>query len=220
MSLLGGGAYIESMTGKSAPLQLASYTVGLIYFLLAFIVFIASADFSSGAVKNLVSSGVSRNKYYLSKLILVAGASVMLILLNIIIMMITASVYQNAGFGGSIDAEYVKLLATMYLPQLYLLLAFGCVGLFLTFAFKRTAILNTVYIAFTIVPMMALSLLSEYPDRNLIDYDLAVNMQYWGFYGHEMLTQPSLPRTLILGGVCIIASVTGGIMLFRKAEIK
>jgi ABC-2 type transport system permease protein len=220
-----GPVYDGYMTGRNAPILIASYSDNLVYFLLAFIVFITSADFKNGAVKNLLSCGVSRTKYYFAKLVLVAVVSAVLMLFFFVTAIVTATIFN--GFGESVDAEYFITIAEIYLPQLYLLFAFGCVGTFLIFTIKNTAALNTIYIAFTIVPMMVLSMASTV-DRTLIDYDLIFNMKWFAIdkvypiVGIESLNPPAtnLPRALILGGAWILTSTVGGILLFKKAEIK
>jgi hypothetical protein len=209
--------YNPTKTGKAAPIILAGYTDNLIYFLLPFIVFIIAADFSHGAVKNVFASGTNRGKYYFAKQILVAGASVVLILLNLIIIIVTAIIVN--GFGGSFDLEFIKQLAEIYLPQLFLLFTFGCIGTFLTFTFKSTAIMNTVYIVYTLAPMIILLMLSQKYD-SLYNYDLILNMKSFAYIGQNVLMNPSLTKAVFLGGVYISACTIGGILLFRKAEIK
>jgi hypothetical protein len=105
---------------------------------------------------------------------------------------------------------------------MYLLFAFGCVGTFLIFAIKNTAALNTVYIAFSFVPIVALTILSEYSERfeNLPYYDLVINMKSFAFSCDIAAIQPDLTRALILGGIYITACTIGGIALFRKSEVK
>jgi ABC-type transport system involved in multi-copper enzyme maturation permease subunit len=220
---LGEGNMMRIITGKSAPFIIATYTDNLIFFLLPFIVFISAADFKNGTVKNLLSSGTNRVKYYFAKLIMITGASIFLILLNLFVTIITATIKN--GFKGSFNIAWLSQIAEIYLPQLYLLFVFGCIGVFFIFIFKNTAALNTIYIAYSFLPVIIISILLSFSEKFefLPEYDLVLNMKSFA-YSSEMdivnFMAPNLTRTLILGGVYIIACTIGGIALFRKSEVK
>jgi hypothetical protein len=187
-------------------------------------VFISAADFKTNTVKNLLAGGVSRTKYYLAKLILTAGMCVFMMLFFLIMSIIIATILN--GFGGDFNMAFIKQIAKIYLPQLYLLFTFGSIGTFLIFTIKNTASLNTIYIALTIAPMIILSIAG----RDLIRYDLILAMQYFAIdeiyttvFGIEITGTrdfSNLNIILMLAGVYILVTTIGGIMLFRKAEIK
>ena len=61
---------VSKLTGSAVPLIMMRANDNLLYILLPIIIFIASVDFSSGTVKNILINGISRTKYYFSKLIL------------------------------------------------------------------------------------------------------------------------------------------------------
>ena len=205
-----------TLTGKTAPLPMAQGTDILIYILLPFIVFIAAADFSHGTVKNLM--GTSRIKYYLSKLIL-TGISCVLIFLLYILLSITAATIMN-GFGGTFDLQFILDIAKIYLPQIFLLFAYSCIGVFLAFTFKRTAILNSIYIAFSVVPAILIMILTNINQKfaYLMNYDLLSSMKLFGY--PDNVVSHDLARAMLLGLAYILITTVGGILLFRKSEIK
>jgi len=223
----GEGAMIRIITGKSAPFILATNTDNLIFFLLPFIVFLIAADFTGGTVKNLLSSGVNRVKYYSAKLILIGGTCIALMILNLIVIIVTATIAN--GFRGNFDFEFIYQIVKMYTPQLFLLFVFGCIGIFLIFTLKNSVALNTIYIAYVVAPMIILSILQTMSERsetfkifeNAPAYDLVINMKTFAYTsGIDQFMLPNLSRTLILGSIYIILCTIGGILLFRKAEIK
>lgn len=208
----------EIITGKIAPFVMAETSDNLIYFMLPFIVFIAAADFSNGTVKNLLWGGVPRIRYFLSKLILTAAVCLILSVINIAVPIITATIMN--GFGGNFNLQFITDVLEVYLPQTYLLFAFSCAGVFIIFAAKKTAILNTIYIALSVVPILLVLILSEFNDwfLKLMDYDIVSNMKMFAY--PDGTIPPDLNRAVLIGAVFIAVSVIGGILAFRKSEIK
>jgi cytochrome c-type biogenesis protein CcmE len=70
--------------------------------------------------------------------------------------------------------------------------------------------------------MIALSVIGTSLDRDLMIYDLVLNMKLFAMPADFLQERDPdlLLRCLILGGGYILASTIGGILLFRKAEIK
>ncbi|MCL2037231.1 MAG: ABC transporter permease [Oscillospiraceae bacterium] len=209
------------VTGREAPGRLVSVTDNIIYFMLPMLVFILTADFSCSTIKNHFSSGTSRNKYFMAKLTLTATVTALLSLMYVIIPIILATLLH--GFGGEFDLAFIRKTAAVYLPQFCLVFAFVCIGVFLSFAFKRTATLNTLYIVATLAPMMIIMVLAEINTKfmDLAKYDLVMNIKAFAFgeeSGYFVSADPT--RTVILSAVVVLVSLIGGFLLFRKAEIK
>jgi ABC-2 type transport system permease protein len=216
---IGGEVYDLTMspTGRIAPFQMASSTDILVWFMLPFIVFIAASDFSQGAVKNLLAGGSSRMKYYIAKLILSAVICMVLTLFFIVLSILFGT--MTNGFGGRFDAGYVGEVLKVYLPQTFLLFAYTCIGIFLAFTFKKVAVLNTVYIAFAFVPSLTILILSDFSEKfiKLSEYDLYINIKACANAG---LVDVDYTKLMILGSAYILTTTIGGMLLFRKSEIK
>jgi ABC-type transport system involved in multi-copper enzyme maturation permease subunit len=71
--------------GMIAPFAMMILMDFLVYFLLSVIIVVVSSDFSSNAVRNVLAGGVSRTKYYISKLITAIGFCVILACSSIIV---------------------------------------------------------------------------------------------------------------------------------------
>jgi|GEM_PF-346655 len=224
---------VIDMNGYLAPFELASSTDNAIWFILPFLVFFITSDFANGAVKNLLSSGSSRLKYYGAKIILMTGVTIALWLLYILIPIVTATIWR--GFGGKSDeyflwevfniyppdANFLWEVLKIYLPQLYLMYAVTFIGMFIAFAFRRTATLNTLYIVTMFAPALVSFIVNGYNKKLgelLLKWNITTNIQMFGYPNGAV--PPSLPRALILGSVVITAGAVGGILLFRRAEIK
>ena len=206
------------VTGRIAPKALADGVSDLIYFFLPFIVIIVAADFSTGTVKNLLAGGLSRTKYFMSKMILI-GIICVIIVLMFLIFSIGISTIIN-GFGGSFDSELLKEIAKIYLPQTYLLFAYACIGLFLAFTFRSKAALISIYLAFSLVPTIIIFILQTANEKfvELIQYDLVFNIKTFAF--PDGAYPPDLTRAAIMGAIFILGCAIGGMLLFKKAEIK
>ena len=124
------------------------------------------------------------------------------------------------GFGGPAPEDFLLNTIKICAAQLFLILALNCVGTFLIFTTKRTAIVNTVYIAFCILPgiiILALSLIN--PDvMKIIDYSLIDNIGKFALM--DELETADFVKAFGSGIIYIVATTTVGIVLFRRAEIK
>ena len=207
-----------SVTGANAPFIAMEEADLLLYFMLPLVIFIACADFSSGTVKNVLSSGVSRSKYYASKLLLSCVFCVVLITAKVVIA--TASATLIHGFGGVFGIDYAVSVLKPFLMQLFLLISATCVCVFLVFTTKKTAAVNGIYIAWAFVPILILSMLMDVSENavELMHYDLTLNIK--AFANFTARTSEDISRALIICGFYILASTVMGIVLFNRSEIK
>ena len=206
----------EPFTGYSAPFEVANTTDNLIWFTLPIIVFIAAADFTGGAMKNSFAGGVGRVEYYFAKLVLSGISLVIMLMLYITLPIIIASAVY--GFGGEFNLMFIGSILKICLPQFLLAFVFVSVGIFLSLTFKKSAILCVIYFAFAFYPVIiAQMLISKFP--NLLNYDLISNMKAHASPG-GIFGEPDIIRTILLSCGFILTSIIGGILLFRKAEIK
>lgn len=209
---------VTQLTGMNTPLKVMESTDNYLYFLLALIVFVAATDFSSGTAKNALSNGMSRVKYYFSKLILSSIFCVVLVLVSIIVP--TFFVTLKSGFGGSIDSEYIFQLLKAVALQLFMFLSVTSVGVFLAFTTKRTVAVNGFYIAFCLVPMLIIVILMNVSDKfmKLLKYDVVMNIRSIAHI--DVMTQNDVTRVLIIGSVYLLLSTMVGLLIFRKGDIK
>ncbi len=208
----------QKFTGSIAPFVMVKYVDNLLYFILPFIIFISSADFSSGAVKNILSSGVSRTKLYLTKLFLSCFTCFLILFINIIIA-ITIGTILN-GFGGEFNAEFIIRLLKPFSAQLFMFLAVTCVGVFFVFTTKKTASVNSLYIAFCICPVILIFMFMRINSdfEFLKKYDIISNLRMLSNF--EILSTTDFTRAMLIGTFYILTSTIAGIYFFNKSEIK
>lgn len=209
---------ITKTTGMTIPFMMASATTNLTYFILPLLICIAGTDFSCGAVRNTLSRGISRTMYYFAKLVPVLILTVIIQLLNLVVPIIVATVRN--GFGGDFTVEWLVSVLKPYGIQVLLLLAFACVGIFIVFLTKRTAAINAVFIAFTMVPQILFMIAAAISPKleGLMNYDMNVNLSALSNY--SQLATEDITRAILLGVFYILVSTGFGILLFRKSDIK
>ena len=205
-------------TGSTAPFEMMDITDNLLYFLLPIIIFIAAADFSTDSVKNVLSNGMPRIKYYLSKLILSCLFCILFLFIQLVFSIITATIMR--GFGGMFDMDYAIRLLKPFSAQLFMCLSVTCVGIFFAFVTKRTAAVTGAYISFCMVPMLLIFII--YIINNdlefLMKYDVILNIRMLA--NIDIAASSDIARAFALGGFYMLASTVGGILLFKRSEIR
>ncbi|MCL2499461.1 MAG: ABC transporter permease [Defluviitaleaceae bacterium] len=220
-----GGVWEEGLelaelnfTGINSAQALYTSTDALFFFILALSLIAAIPIFKHGTVKNDLAWGISRTKLYLSKLFVAAVLCVLWFILYIGLGMLLATVLS--GFGGPVPEGYWLNLFQTLGAQLVILLALTCVGVFLSFTFKRSGAVNGIFIAFCLVPGLVLMMFMEagYTLGKILEFDMLVAVSRLGY--HNQLDAQAIATMLGVGMFYIIASTVGGIALFKRAEIK
>ena len=207
-----------NLNGVHVPNLLAASMENLVWFLLPIIVVVAAAIFSHGTVKNDIAWGICRVKLYFSKLLLSSALSVVLLIFYIGSGMLIATIIN--GFGGPAPAGHWVNLLQVLGAQLFMLIAMVSIGVFLTFTTKRTAAVNGIFIAFALAPPLIISLL-EFANPNfsrLFNFDMLSNIMRLA--NLHYLTTRELMYAFGLGAFYLLATTIGGIVLFRRTEIK
>lgn len=208
----------EIMSGSvAARLALNSMDSIAYYFFLPIIVAVAMAAFSSGAIKNELAIGISRTRLYLSKWILSSALCFVFMLLYLLLSVLFATTIDGIGYW---DSGYLANTLKSFGMQTFFMLAINSVGIFLCFATKKTAAVIGAFIAIVLVPLMIVSLLvlafpgaMEYTNYDLV-YQLII------FAQTASLSGTAFARGVAIGLAYLLIPTIGGIMLFRKAEIK
>ena len=210
--------FFHSPTGVEAPFQVMGATSNILYILLPLIIIISAADFTSGAARNALTSGVSRFKFYCSKLILSCIFCAALLIVYVLFSIIVATIIN--GFGGPLNMTYVSDVLKVFLPQLLLCLAGACVTHFFVFTFKRSAAAIGINIAFLLLPSVLILILSFISGwfKNLFDYELTSNIG--ALAKISSMSSGDIIRTLLVGAGYIVLAAFGGFFVFKKAEIR
>lgn len=202
------------IVGGNIPQLMMGNAEVILLFSLPLIIFIAATDFGSGTVKNVLASGASRLQYYTSKLILCWLLTLVLYFVHLTIPTLVITLAN--GFGDSF--AYGTIGA--FWGQILFVLAFTALGIFLTFATKKSVAFMGFYLAIMFLPPIVIALLSQINDRfiNLIRYDLVHN--FIGFADYTAHPTDYVIRAVLIGFIVLFASMIGGFALFRKTEIK
>jgi hypothetical protein len=156
-------------------------------------------------------------KIYLAKLILIlAGLAAMMILYMgsgmLLFTLLRGFGSPPAGYWG----ELIKVLGT----QFVVLSGFAGIGVLLVFTTKRVAIVNSAYIAYTLVPALVLYTLSErFPSAiEYFDYFLGGVSSKFGIL--PQLPASEVAQMIVIALVYFAGTTALGITLFKKSEIK
>jgi len=203
--------------GAEAPYTAMTFTDGILYILLPLLTFISTADFTSGVVKNTLAGGMSRSKYYISKLTLSCITCTLLLIAYVLLSTIFATLIS--GFGGTFNWEYISSVIKVFAMQLWLVLALTCVGHFFIFITRSGSFIG-VYIAFLLVPSLVLFLLSLINRwfENLLIYDLTMGLSM--LLNVSVMPANDIIKIILIGAGFIVAATIGGFLYIKKAEIK
>lgn len=210
--------YAEEATGGNMILGIISSIDNQAYFLLAFIIFIAGADFSSGTIKNALASGVSRKEFFLSKLILsVVFALVIVVLSGLIPTLVTT---LSNGFGGPLSKGQWSNVFKAYGLVLYMYVALSVFCLMLVFTSRRIAVVNSIYIVFCLVPMLLIVILSMINESfiKLLNYEFISNIRK--IEAINLFESGDYVRVILIGSLLILMSLVTTYTFYRKSDIK
>jgi len=206
----------EMTAAMGARLALGAMN-NMAYVFLAGIIVTVAAAFSSGAVKNEISIGISRTKYYISKWLLSCAIGITTVAVCLALSIVFASFVDGFGYWG--DGFLAEVLTSLGL-QTILAMGLSSVGVFLCFITRKSGAALGLYIAFNLVPMFIIVLLdSAFPwAMDLAMYDMSF---LFGVFAQSA----AFPMADIVRGAAVaisytIVSTIAGVMLFRKAEIK
>lgn len=185
-----------------------------LYYVFIFVAALAvTVDFSTGSIKNTLSSAISRRRYFISKLALITLGCLLLFFLNTY-----AAYFSNLIFNGSKVASSLWTVTKISLLQLPPILALTSILAGLAFTLKKSSIFNVVAIPLILVFQLLFDLavrLFDIPQK-YVSYELQIMLG-------RLASDPSAGYVrnccLLCAGV-IAAFTLLGYVSFRRAEIK
>jgi len=207
----------EVITGaRAAQMSLVSMDV-LIYFFLPLIVIVAMSPFSSSAVKNELTIGISRVRFYFSKLMLSSILSVAFMVVYVLLFVVFGTIRDGFGnWGGGLGIEVLQAFAA----HMLFALAFNSVGMFFCFVVRRAGATEGLYIAFALAPQIVIALLMiAFPEAiRALYFDLG---SLFGMFAQvSTMYTVEIVRGLLVGLAWLVVPTMAGIALFQKADIK
>ncbi len=145
-------SYGESWNGVVSVSAVQSMGDALLYFMLPLLVFIIGTDFTKGTYKNILTVGVSRYKYFFSKLTSFTIVLTIQLIMIYMVAFLTGFVLNGAG---DVTIDFIKNTLEVLGVQMIFLLAITVLASALLFITKN----NVVSIIFTIVFPAVLAIL-------------------------------------------------------------
>lgn len=199
--------------GYELDRDILSANINLYYIFIFIAAIILTVDFSGGSVKNTLSSAISRNKYYLSKLCLISLCCVAILFLNTYIVHFATIIFDGENLASSLGA--VTKITLLQLPPT---LALASVLTGIGFMAKRTAVFNTIAIPLILLIQIVLRIAA-------LIFKIKDEYLYYEF--QSMLSNLANEPTakFIRGSIAVSAAVIVlfnilGCLSFKKAEIK
>lgn len=184
------------------------------YYIFIFVVAILlTVDFSGGCVKNTLSSAISRNRYYFSKLVFIILCCTVLFFMNTYISYFANIIFNNKNIASSIGT--VTKITLLQMPEV---LALTSVLMGIAFMVKKTSIFNTISIPLMMLVQTAMGFIVMifHLNEKIFNYDFQVMFR-------RLAENPSdgyLRNSYLLCGAVIIVFNALGYLSFKKAEIK
>ena len=204
------------MTGAISAQMAINAMNNLAYFFLPLLVIVATATFSSKAVKNELTIGISRTKFYFSKWLLTAILSVVFMVLYLALSVVFAATVDGMGNWG--DGFFTEILQAFGL-QTILTLGFVSMGVFFGFVTRRSSAVIGLYIALTLVPSMIIYIIMGAFPRAIEAFQYELFGLYFYFAQPSNMTGFEIGRSVIVGVAYIVVSTVAGLVLFKRAEI-
>ena len=210
---------ITQLTGSIIPLVFMFDNLTRLYFMTSLLTIIITSDFTSGSIKNVLSSGVSRMKYLGAKFILVLLFSFVMILLNITIP--TVLITFSQGFGRAFDWGYVLEILLPFLLHIFGLISVMSVGICFGFIFKKSSITLGAFLAFVSIPPLLIFFLSFLTGINtdeIARFEIISLLERVPNF--VTLSTSDVRQIVLVSSFWLIVSVVGGVLLFKKTEVK
>lgn len=192
-------------------------TGGNIYYFLVFVVFIVfCTDVSNHTVKNVISSGISRKTYYLSKLVLSLAIGTILIVFQTY-----GGYFGNLLVNGSGYSSNIIDITIIMLRQLPIF--YGIIGLLTMFSalLQKTARFNGVAIGFVMGVQLIITLIGAIFNS---DMQPILQFEFESILRSMSVIGPLSASTLLIGVttgfVMLLLSTTIGMQYFKKCAIK
>lgn len=185
-----------------------------LYYLFIFIAALAvTVDFSTGSVKNTLSSAISRKTYFFSKTLLVIFLCLLLFLMNTYLAYFGNLIFNNKNLASSLWT--VTKISLMQLPPI---LALASILSSLAFIVKKTSLFNTISIPLIMIAQLIFQFILQVfnikGDYMQYEFQIMIKM---------LANNPSrdyLMRSYLICAVIIILAHALGYVSFHKREVK
>lgn len=207
----------SAWTGYQAAFTIMSMTNFLQYFFLPILIVIIGTDFSNLVCKNSITKGITRTKYYLSKLVVTYFICTILALIYLLCGILTATVLN--GFHGAFSLIYVKDILTIFIPQLLILFALASIAAAVLVISKKVVASTVAYIVVPLIIQIIFYFITQAAPGigdTLVYFELFSSISNIGmnaFTSNELLAFSGISIAYV------VISTTIGVYLFKKSDI-
>jgi ABC-type transport system involved in multi-copper enzyme maturation permease subunit len=208
---------LDSMNGAVAAQIVLLTTDTLAIFFLVLICIVIMEMFSTGAIKNELSTGMNRSKLYLAKFTLSSAFSIGLMFVFFLESVFLATLFDGLGYWG--DGHFANIIAS-FSALLLFVVALNSVGSFLGFVFRKEGTVIWLFLGVMYLPQAIVGLISmAIPSAaELLNYDLFSQVAFLSQVAN--ITSAELARSIAICFIFIIVPTIAGITIFRRTEIK
>ena len=213
-----GGPPVGAVPTSTRELLFRAIDSNIVIMLIAVMTSIfISAEYSTGIIKDTVSSGKSRTKIFLSKLIVTAIGATLILIFNIVYQTLFGLLFLE--YGTVFNLSEFWLIAKTVLSAMVIIIAFSTLFVFIATAFKTLGTSLAVNIGLLMFGGLLFYLVSLIGDffKNITDYWLANNLSQ--VVTNSMLNTYEF-KPLIIAASYLIISTVAGIFVFKKQDIK
>ena len=207
----------DTMNGAVAA-QIALVSIDALAFVFIVLFCVVAVDmFTTGAIKNELSTGLSRTKLYIAKFILSSALCIGFVFLYLLASILLATLIDGVGYWG--NGLFIDVFAS-FSAQMLLVLAINSVGMFLSFVTRKEGAVIGLFLAAMYAPTAIAGLLSIAfpPAMEFLNYDL---FSQFGFLTQVTnISALELTRSIAICVIFILVPTIAGITIFRRAEIK
>lgn len=187
-------------------------------FMSIFIAIFVTAEFVHGTMKNAVSKGFSKIMIYISKLITMTAATLIMILTMLILGLVSGTIVSGSFVAGGDD---FLLLLRMVVIEILLHAALTSVFVMIGMIIKNNG--GTIAVNIIGVSMLGpliyqiLDMLID-PKKSFALYGLQNNIVLFNL--NLVRTSEDIIRAILVGIVFLAATAAAGLLVFRKADVK
>ncbi|MDR2832561.1 MAG: ABC transporter permease [Streptococcaceae bacterium] len=212
-------APIDGLTGGYFSTFHLMFLVENMLFLVPLILsMVIGDDYKAGTMKNIIGSGFSRSKYYLSKLFVAWFIKMLYFSIQVFGAMIFSTIVH--GFGQTFTMDVLVNILRPFGIIALVYLAILAIAMFIFNLFKNENIFSIVFITIFFAPNLIIMMLSTRVAwlTRLTDFELIRNIRMIIPYNTLYVGNYSFVTLLALG--FILASGMIGLVFFQKGEVK
>jgi|AntRauTorckE6833_2_1112554.scaffolds.fasta_scaffold23669_2 ABC-2 type transport system permease protein len=213
-----GGPPQGAVPETAKALYFSAIDSGITLMLIAIVtsIFVAN-EYTTGVIKDTVSSGKSRTNIFISKIIITTISAFLIVLISAIYQLTLGTAF--IGYGSSFNWSEVWLLTKTFLSAMVIITAFNALFVTLTTAFKSLGASLASNVGIIMFGGLIFSLIELIHSvlENVGDYWLSNNLT-------EVVTNASINTfsftPLIIASAYFVVSLVIGIKIFKKQDIK